>query len=324
MTIINRHRRRLALFISTLATAALLSAAPLASAAETIKIGYQKSSTLLILLKRNGTLEKKLAPLGYQISWHELSSELLTTLNTGSVDIHADVADAFALFTQASSAPLTYYAKENAAPSAQAIVVPDHSTIRSVADLKGKKVAVQKGTGSNFLLLTALKKANLTIKDIDVRYLDAPDGRAAFASGNVDAWVVWDPFLAATERQSKVRILADGRDGLAQYYRFYTATTGFADKHPDVLTIVLKELNETGKWVKANPKEAAEILSPLWGNTDAATVELTNSRRSYEIVPVRRDDLAEQQRIADTYYQTGLIPKSLVAKDIKIWSAAAK
>lgn len=322
MTIINRRRRRLALFISTVASAALLSLSPVAWAAETIKIGYQKSSTLLILLKRNGTLEKKLAPLGYQISWHELSSELLTTLNTGSVDIHADVADAFALFTQASSAPLTYYAKENAAPSAQAIVVPDNSTIRSVADLKGKKVAVQKGTGSNFLLLTALKKANLTIKDIDVRYLDAPDGRAAFASGNVDAWVVWDPFLAATERQSKVRILADGRDGLAQYYRFYTATTGFADKHPEVLAIVLKELNETGKWVKANPKEAAEILSPLWGNTDAATVELTNSRRSYDIVPVRRDELAEQQRIADTYYQTGLIPKSLVAKDIRIWSAA--
>ena len=181
MTAFQSKRAVLKAITAALASSGILSMARPALAAEKLRIGFQKSSTLLILLRRNGTLEKKLNDLGFEVSWHELSSGLLTTLNTGGVDIHADVADAFALFTQAAGAPLTYYAKENAAPSAQAIVVPENSTIKTVADLKGRKVAVMKGTGSNFLLINALKKVGLTTKDIDIRYLDAPDAQSAFA-----------------------------------------------------------------------------------------------------------------------------------------------
>lgn len=305
-----------------LTVAGLLSTTRLAWAAEKLRIGYQTSSTLLILLKRNGALDKKLAELGFEVSWHELSSGLLTTLNTGGVDIHADVADAFALFTQAAGAPLTYYAKENAAPTAQAIVVPDNSNIKTVADLKGRKVAVMKGTGSNFLLLNALKKVGLSTQDIDVRYLEAPAAQAAFAGGSVDAWVIWDPVLATVQRQGKVRAIASGENGNAPYYRFFMANTAFADKHPEVLALLFKELREVGQWVKANPKAAADILGPAWGNVDPAIVELANQRRSYDIVPVRRNELTEQQRIADTFFEAGLIPKKLSTQDIKIWSAS--
>ncbi|MEQ5842723.1 aliphatic sulfonate ABC transporter substrate-binding protein [Paraburkholderia acidicola] len=295
-----------------------------ASARETVSISYQRSSTLFILLKRTGELEKKLGTLGYDVSWHEFSTGLLQSLNAGSVDLHADVADAFALFTQAANAPLTYYAEETSAPSAQAIIVPPDSSIRTVSDLKGKRVAVSKGSGCNFLLLAALAKAGLTINDIQVRYLEAPDALAAFRGGNVDAWVIWDPFLAAQQREAHVRVVADGSDGLAQYNRFYTATTSFAERHPDVLRAVFDELKETGQWVKAHPQEAAQILAPLWGNLPAPTVELANSRRSYAIVPVQRDQLGEQQRIADTYRAAGLIPATLKATDIRIWTPPAR
>ena len=158
-----------------------------AQANETVSISYQRSSTLFILLKRTGALEKKLNAMGYDVSWHEFSTGLLQSLNAGSVDLHADVADAFALFTQAANAPLTYYAEETSAPSAQAIIVPPDSPIHSIADLKGKRVAVSKGSGCNFLLIAALAKAGLTIKDIQVRYLEAPDALAAFRGGNIDA-----------------------------------------------------------------------------------------------------------------------------------------
>lgn len=298
--------------------------AGVASANETVSISYQRSSTLFILLKRTGALEKKLNALGYNVSWHEFSTGLLQSLNAGSVDLHADVADAFALFTQAANAPLTYYAEETSAPTAQAIIVPPDSPIHSVADLRGKRVAVSKGSGCNFLLLSALAKAGLTINDIQVRYLEAPDALAAFRGGNIDAWAIWDPFLAAQQRDAHVRVVADGSGGVAQYNRFYTATTAFADKHPDVLRIVFDELNATGKWVKAHPQEAAQILGPVWGNIPGPTVELANSRRSYEIVPVKRDQLAEQQRIADTYRAAGLIPAALKATDIRIWTPPAK
>ena len=304
--------------------ASLLFSTAAAHAQQTIDISYQRSSTLWILLKQNGQLEERLKPLGFTVNWHEFSTGLLSSLNAGSVDLHADVADAFALFTQAADAPLTYYAQENSSPSAQAIIVQDNSPIHSIADLKGKTVAVSKGSGSNYLLISALKKAGLTLADITPRYLEAPDGGAAFANGNVDAWAIWDPFLATQQLDHHVRVLADGKDGVADYNRFYLATTKFAKAHPDVLQVTFDTLRETGQWVKAHPKDAAQILGPLWGNIPPATVELANSRRSYDIVPVRVNDLAEQQRIAETYYAAKLIPKPLKVSDITVWAPKAK
>ncbi|HEY0289339.1 MAG TPA: aliphatic sulfonate ABC transporter substrate-binding protein [Pseudomonas sp.] len=300
--------------------AGLLLAAVTAHAEQTIDIGYQRSSTLWILLKNDGQLDERLKPLGFKVNWHEFSSGLLSALNAGSVDLHADVADAFALFTQAANAPLTYYARENPSPSAQAIIVPENSPIHSVADLKGKTVAVSKGSGSNFLLISALKQAGLTLNDITPRYLEAPDGVAAFASGNVDAWAIWDPFLATQQREHNVRVIADGTHGIADYNRFYLATTSFAKAHPQVLQVVFDTLREKGQWVKANPQQAAVKLGPLWGNIPPETVELANSRRSYDIVPVNVSELAEQQRVADTYYQAKLIPKPLKISDITVWT----
>lgn len=300
--------------------ASLMFAAATAQAEQVINIGYQRSSTLLILLKYDGHLEERLKPLGFTVQWHEFSTGLLSALNAGSVDLHADVADAFALFTQAANAPLTYYAQESPSPGAQAIIVPENSPIHNVADLKGKTVAVSKGSGSNFLLISALKQAGLTLNDITPRYLEAPDGVAAFASGNVDAWAIWDPFLATQQREHHVRVIADGNHGIADYNRFYVATTSFAKAHPEVLQVVFDSLRQAGQWVKGYPQEAAKNLSPLWGNIPPETVELANTRRSYNIVPVNVSDLAEQQRIADTYYEAKLIPKPLKVSDISVWT----
>lgn len=303
---------------------ALLLATVTAHAEQVINIGYQRSSTLWILLKNDGQLEQRLKPLGFSVNWHEFSSGLLSAMNAGSVDLHADVADAFALFTQAASTPLTYYARENPSPTAQAIIVQDNSPIHSVTDLKGKRVAVSKGSGSNFLLISALKKAGLTLADIKPVYLEAPDGVAAFSSGNVDAWAIWDPFFATQQREHHVRVVADGTEGVANYNRFYVANTRFAKAHPEVLQAVFDTLRQTGQWVKGHPQEAAQKLAPLWGNIAPQTVELANSRRSYDIVPVKVDELAEQQRIADYYYEAKLIPKPLKISDISVWVPQAK
>lgn len=303
---------------------ALLLATVTAHAEQVINIGYQRSSTLWILLKNDGQLEQRLKPLGFSVNWHEFSSGLLSAMNAGSVDLHADVADAFALFTQAASTPLTYYARENPSPTAQAIIVQDNSPIHSVTDLKGKRVAVSKGSGSNFLLISALKKAGLTLADIKPVYLEAPDGVAAFSSGNVDAWAIWDPFFATQQREHHVRVVADGTEDVADYNRFYVANTRFAKAHPEVLQAVFDTLRQTGQWVKGHPQEAAQKLAPLWGNIAPQTVELANSRRSYDIVPVKVDELAEQQRIADYYYEAKLIPKPLKISDISVWVPQAK
>jgi sulfonate transport system substrate-binding protein len=301
----------------------LLALLPLTALAQnpssTLRIGYQKSSTLLTVLKLRGQLEQELAPLGVKISWHEFSSglPLLEALNVGGVDLSADVADTVPVFAQAAGAQLTYFAQEAPSPSAQAIVVRADAPYKSVADLKGKKIAVTKAAGSHYLLIASLEKAGLRFKDIEAAYLTPADGRAAFERGSVAAWVTWDPFLAGVQRQSEVRILADGRN-IADYQRYYLASTAYATARPDVLAVVFAALNKTGKWVKQSPKEAAELLAPAWG-LDAKTVELANSRRSYEVRPVLKEALGEQQKIADAFFAEGLLPRKLDATAVPLW-----
>nr|WP_323143264.1 aliphatic sulfonate ABC transporter substrate-binding protein [Massilia sp. SGZ-792] len=288
-------------------------------APDIMRIGYQKSSTLLTIIKARGVLEQQLAPLGIRVSWHEFASglPLLEALNVGGVDFSADVADTVPVFAQAAGAKLTYVAQEAPSPSAQAIVVRADSPLRTVADLKGKKVAVTKAAGSHYLLISLLDKAGLKFKDVQPAYLTPADGRAAFERGSVDAWVTWDPFLAGVQRQTAVRVLADGR-GVADYQRYYLARTPFAEARPEALAIVFDELRKAGRWVKQHPKDAAVFLAPVWG-LDAATVELANSRRSYEVRAVVAEALGEQQRIADAFLAEGLLPKRVEATAVTLW-----
>ncbi len=307
--------------LAAVTIASVTSATAQTPPTETVRIGYQKSSTLTAILKTNGVLEKALAPLGVQVSWHEFTSglPLLEAINTDNIDFGADVADTVPLFAQAAGAKLAYIAEEAASPSAQAILVGAESPIKTVADLKGKKVAVTKGAGSHFLLLAALAKSGLNFRDISPAYLTPADGRAAFIGGNVDAWVAWDPFLTSAQRQSNARVLSDGGDGLASYKRYYLSSAAFADRRGDVLNVIFGKLDETGKWVKAHPKNAAALLAGLWG-IDAATVEEANSHRSYKVGVVTAPGLSEQQRIADAFFAENILPAKVDAGNAKIWT----
>lgn len=290
------------------------------AAPSTIRIGYQKSSTLTVVLKTQGTLERQLAPLGVKIGWHEFTSglPLLEALNLDNLDFSADVADTVPVFAQAAGAKLSFVAQEAPSPAAQAIVVRADSPIQSVAELKGRKVGFAKAAGVHYLLIAALDKAGLSFKDIEPAYLTPADGRAAFERGAIDAWVVWDPFLSAAQRQSKLRVLADGT-GIASYQRYYLAGTPFANARPDVLRVLYAELQKAGLWVKQKPAEAAALLAPVWG-LDTATVEQANARRSYAVRPVLAGSLAEQQRIADAFFAEKLLPKKLNALDVALFN----
>ena len=138
---------------------------------------------------------------------------LLEALNVGNIDLSADVADTVPVFAQAAGAQLAYFARETPSPAAQAILVRDGSPLRNLADLKGKKVAVTKAAGAHYLLIAALAKAGLKFSDIQPAYLTPADGRAAFENGKVDAWVIWEPFLSAAQRQLPTRTL-EGSQGL--------------------------------------------------------------------------------------------------------------
>ena len=290
-----------------------------AAETRTLRIGYQRSSTLIALLRQDAGLEDTLKPLDVAVSWHEFTSGLpiMEALNAGQIDVSADVADTVPIFAQAAGAKITYIAQEASSPEAQAILVPGDSALKSVADLKGRRVAVTKGAGSHYLLLAALAEGGLSFTAITPAYLTPADGRAALASGGVDAWVAWDPFLSAARQQSGARVLRDG-SGLSLYKRYYLAADDYVAKQGAVLAVLFAKLAETGAWVKANPEAAAARLAPLW-KIDADVIVRANERRSYRVEPVTRTGLSEQQTIADAFRSEGLLPRPVDTATLGIW-----
>ncbi|HXS29439.1 MAG TPA: sulfonate ABC transporter substrate-binding protein [Steroidobacteraceae bacterium] len=278
--------------------------------AEPLRIGFQKSASLLTLQKSQGTLEKRLAPLGVAVKWVEFPAgpQLLEGLNVGAVDV-GYVGEAPPIFAQAAGAKFVYIGNDPAAPEAEAIVVAKDSPFKSVADLKGKKIALNKGSNVHYLLVKALEKHGLKYADIQPVFLPPADARAAFERGAVDAWVIWDPFLAAVEKQSGARILVDGR-GVVNNYAFYLAERSYVDKYPQVVRALFEDTVAQGHWLKANLKQAAAIIAPLQG-LDPAVVELNLQRYQFGVQPLTSAVAAEQQKIADTFLALGLIPKPI-------------
>jgi sulfonate transport system substrate-binding protein len=286
-----------------------------------IRIGYQKYGTL-VLLKARGSLEKRLAPLHVEVKWTEFPAgpQLLEGLNVGSIDF-GTVGEAPPIFAQAAGADLVYVGNEPPASAAEAILVPQDSPIKTVAELKGKKVALNKGSNVHFLLVKLLEKAGVQYKDIDAVFLTPADARAAFERGSVDAWAIWEPFLAAAQRQTGARILADA-NGVVSNHQFFLASRPYASKRADVVAIVLEEVATVDEWAKTNPKEAAAALSPQIG-LDQPTLELALSRGGYGVKPVSDAVLAEQQKIADSFYDLKLIPKHINVRDATLQGAVA-
>jgi sulfonate transport system substrate-binding protein len=309
----NMHTKRTILGGLVAAALSLLPAGAQA-ADQVIRIGFQKYGNA-ILLKGKGDLEKKLAPLGYKVVWTEFPSgpPLLEALNVGAIDFgHA--GEAPPIFAQAAGAPFVYVAHEPPAPQGEAILVPKTSAIKTVADLKGKKVALNKGSNVHYLLVKALEKAGVKYSEIEPVFLAPADARAAFERGAVDAWVIWDPFQAAAEVATGARTIADGT-GLVANHQFYLATKAFADAHPQAIDTVIAALADVDRWAKDNSHAVAEELSPGIG-IPVPILEIALKRQTYGIKPLDESVVAEQQRIADTFFALGLLPKPVVVSAI--------
>lgn len=305
------------------AIAAVISSAffPLSAQADynpkLLRIGYQKSASTLVLLKGQGTLEKQLAARGVEVKWVEFPAgpQLLEGLNVGSIDF-GYVGEAPPIVAQAAGANFVYVGYEDAAPTAEAIIVPKDSPIRSVAELKGKKVALNKGSNVHFLLVKLLEKHGLQYSDVQVHFLAPADARAAFERGAIDAWVIWDPFTSAAEKQIGARVLANGQ-GVVSNYQFWLAEREYAQKRPEVVKLLLDEVHKQGQLVKKDYKAAAAQLSPIQG-LEPAVLEQSLSRYPHSFHPINDKVLASQQRIADTFAALKLIPKTIRVTDATI------
>lgn len=280
-----------------------------------LRIGYQKGSLALVVLKESKHLEQRFK--NTKITWVEFPAgpPLLEALAVGSIDV-GSTGDSPPVFAQAAGKDLVYIAYESPAPEGSAVVVPKDSAIRSLADLKGKRIAFTKGSSAHFLTVQALKKAGLTLADITPVYLQPAEARAAFEGGNVDAWVIWDPYYAAIEQSGKARILASSK-GLSPNNSFYLASASLTRESPETVKAFLEEINKVSTSA-LRPQETAQLITRLLGLEPAVVERFVARRPGSPVLPLTPNVIADQQAVADTFFQAKLIPKPIKVADV-VW-----
>ncbi|AJE23729.1 aliphatic sulfonate ABC transporter substrate-binding protein [Azotobacter chroococcum] len=274
-----------------------------------LRIGYQKASSSLVLAKQHGLLERRFPQT--RIDWIEFPAgpQMLEALNIGSLDI-GSTGDIPPLFAQAAGADLLYIGAEPAKPQAEVILVAPDSPIHSIAELKGRKVALQKGSSAHNLLLRALARAGLSFRDIQPVYLSPADARAAFESGRVDAWAIWDPFYSAVELEGRARLLANG-EGLELLGPFYLAARPYAESDPDFVKAVLDELGQAERRLQSDRAGSIRLLATFTGLPEAVIERTFSHRPASSVLPMSAEIVAAQQRTADLFLESRLLPKRI-------------
>ncbi|MFC5757324.1 aliphatic sulfonate ABC transporter substrate-binding protein [Rhizobium sp. GCM10022189] len=317
------RRQTLGLLAAGAATVALPSVRPARAAATELRIGWQKNG-VLALAKRRGALEKRLADQGLTVSWSEFTSgpPLLEALGAGALDFGA-TGDVPPLFAQAAGGALYYVGIYRGSPAGSAILVRKDSPIRTLEDLKGRKVAFKRGSSAHNVTVKVLRKAGLTLDDVQPLDLAPPDAAAAFKNGSIDAWSIWDPYLAIAEADPDTRILTTA-EGIVDSYSYFLANKDFTDENGTVIVNVLDELAKVGRSAQDNLDETVKELSEITGvPADVTRVTLTRPGADLGSVSTVTDAAASyQQALADEFYNLGIVPKKLATGDI-VWRPKA-
>lgn len=300
----------------SLATGGARASAPTEDGERELRIGFQKFGNLGILKARQ-SLEAQFADQGVSVLWSEFPAgpQLLYALENHEIDF-GTTGDVPPIFAQSTSSALRYVAWEPAAPQSVALLVTGDSPIRTLADLKGKRVAVNKGSNVHYLLLHILDEAGLTSEDVRIVYAPpkyplTPSDRHA-----VDAWMMWDPLLSDAEQSGQMRVLANG-EGRVSNHQFYLADQQFIRHSADLLHALIDALEQTGRYIDAHRADAADLLAAELGLAPEA-VGRALGRRSHQ---TRRMDLTiirQQQAIADRFYALGLLPRAIKVRDA-VW-----
>ncbi|MFD3578966.1 ABC transporter substrate-binding protein [Streptomyces sp. NPDC058644] len=275
----------------------------------TLNVGDQKGGSEAVL-RAAGELDD----LKYKIRWSTFTSgpPLLEAVNAKAVDIGA-VGNTPPVFAAGANSKISVVAATHGTASGEAILVPKDSPLKKPRDLKGKSVAVAQGSSAHYQLIASLKEAGLDFKDVKVKYLQPADALAAFTSGKVDAWSVWDPYTSQVLVGKQGRVLADG-DGLVNGLNFQVAAPGaLKDKKKSAaIDDYLRRLRKAQAWVYDHPETWAKVWAKdtrLPYEVALAAVKRSNGTR----VPVAVDKnvITSEQEIADTFTDQKLIPRRI-------------
>ncbi|MER7173930.1 ABC transporter substrate-binding protein [Streptomyces mesophilus] len=279
----------------------------------TLNVGDQKGGSEAVL-RAAGELDD----LDYKIKWSTFTSgpPLLEAVNAKAVDIGA-VGNTPPVFAAGAGSEITVVAASHGSPAGEAILVPEDSPLKSPEQLEGKSVAVAQGSSAHFQLISALKKAGLTLEDIEVSYLQPADALAAFNGGKVDAWAVWDPYTSQVLTAKQGKVLTDG-EGVVNGLSFQVASpSALKDKKKSAaIEDYLARLRRAQDWVFDHPEEWAKVWAKDTGLPyEAALAAVKRSNGTRVPVAVDKAAVASEQQIVDTFAELKLIPRKVTFAD---------
>jgi sulfonate transport system substrate-binding protein len=291
----------------------------IAGPAKVLRVGTQKGAAILMAERQQRGLESLLNPLGIEVQWSEFQfgPPIMEAMRAGAVDIGL-VGDTPPIFAQAANSDLLYVAAVPA--SAEAILLPPGSTLQTLQDLKGKRIAFARASAAHNFTIAAIEKAGLTAEDVTLVALAPADAAAALERGAIDAWSIWDPFYALYETRPGVRVLTTS-DGITTPNSFLIATRSFATANPDITSKVIAELSRISTWAAANPAEVAKLVSDGTSLPYDATLRAVK-RAPFKVLPVSEEHIRSQQDEADRFFRLGVIPTRINVAD-QVWRPAA-
>ncbi|CAM5250114.1 MULTISPECIES: ABC transporter substrate-binding protein [Streptomyces] len=275
----------------------------------TLDVGDQKGGSEAIL-RAAGELEN----LDYKIKWSTFTSgpPLLEAVNAKAVDI-GGVGNTPPVFAAGAGSKITAVAAFKGTSRGDAILVPKDSKLTGPEQLKGRSIAVAQGSSANYQLVASLRKAGLSLSDVEVKYLQPADALAAFTAGKVDAWAVWDPYTSQVLLSKQGRVLTTG-DGITNGLTFQVAAPSALQDKKKAAAIkdYLQRLRRATAWVYDHQEEWAKVWAKDTGlpyEVALASVKRTNATRVS--VAVDKPLIASEQEIADTFTELKLIPNKV-------------
>ncbi len=288
-----------------------------------LKMGYPEGMTNLEVLRTQGWLEMRLRPFGLSVTWTSFlsASSLIEALSNGTIDFCGGGGTA-SIFSQAADHVFVRVAKEKyTAPKGQAILVPEDSPIQTLADLKGKKIAFDKGSSAHYILVRSLAKVGLEFSDIEPVYLTQPEALPVFSRREVDAWVIWVPYTATQARSTYPgRSIADlesifGDKASVEVPTYYYAIPELVRDYPDLLKVILEEVNEAGAWAKRQELEAVQRMTAHHEIDPSILETLQKHSAERAIIPIDDQSLNALQHQANIFRDLNLIPERVNVKD---------
>ncbi|SMQ23640.1 sulfonate transport system substrate-binding protein [Pseudomonas helmanticensis] len=305
--------RHVALCLNALVCCATLLLSAQASAAETtLKVGDQSGLTQALL---HAAGEDK--DIAYALSWHPFlaGTTLLEALSAGAIDVGV-VGNAPPVFAQAGGFDVRIVGVASGAQNNNALLVPEGSTAKQVADLKGQRIAVAKGSSGHYLLLAALREAGLTPRDVNIAYVSPVDAQNAFASGKLDGWAVWYPFVGqATARGARVLVDGSGWPETGLNFTVASLQTLEDPQRAGPLGDLLARLARAQAWATAYPQAWAEVFAQTT-RLPVSLVQEMLAKQDLRYVPIESSVIASQQHLADLFATEHLIPRPLQVEQI--------